>query len=193
MFGSLSTEFRKMGNGEDSSDPDIGEKQLVQEVKPAIDAGPGGLSFEEGSPDRPSRLPVILGLTGILPRCCWRAWSSSRCHIMHTSYRRTYHRHRHLLDPVIYSERSRLHRGLTHALGPRICSFFLRIVHLARVRDHVSPQWWRKGLFGGRLSETEVPCYGGVCYECDLPWIHREWVYRKCRLDIYVCGADLVW
>ena len=169
MFGSLSTEFCKTENGEDSSDPDISEKQLVQEAKPAIDTGPGGLSFEEGTSDHSSRLPIVLGLIGILPRRCWRAWSSSRCHIMHTSYRRTNHRLWYLLDPVIYSERSRLHRGLTHALGPRICSFFLRIVHLARVRDHVSSEWWRKGLFGGRLSETEVPCYGGVCCECALP------------------------
>ena len=49
MSGSLWTRFRKTQSDEDSLDHDIGEKKPVQEITPAVEVGPGGLSFEESA------------------------------------------------------------------------------------------------------------------------------------------------
>lgn len=46
MFGNLWTRFRKKATDEDSFER---EKQPVQVATPAVDAGPSGLSFEEGA------------------------------------------------------------------------------------------------------------------------------------------------
>ena len=106
---------------------------------------------------------------------------------MHPSHRRTHHWYWHLLDTVLDSEWGRLHRSIPHALGPRIRPLVLWLVHLARVRDDVSPKWWGKGLLGSNLSKTEIPRNGGVRCECDLAWIYGEWVYCECEL-VVVCG-----
>ena len=123
----------------------------------------------------------------------WGARSSSRRHVMYASYCGQYHRYRYLLDTFLSSQRSRLHRGFARALGTRILSLFLWVVHLARVWDHVSPKWWRKGLPGGCLSEAKISCHRGVCCECDLAWIHREWVYRKCQLSTCASAVNSGW
>ena len=49
MSASLWTRFRKADNDEDSLGHGIDVKQVIQEVNPAVDVGPGGLSFEEGA------------------------------------------------------------------------------------------------------------------------------------------------
>ena len=49
MPGSIWTRFRKTQSDEGSLDDDVGEKKPVQEVAPAIEVSPGGLSFEEGA------------------------------------------------------------------------------------------------------------------------------------------------
>ena len=49
MAGSIWTRFRKTRSDEDSLDDDVGEKKPVQEIAPAIEVSPGGLSFEEGA------------------------------------------------------------------------------------------------------------------------------------------------
>ena len=87
---------------------------------------------------------------------------------MHPSHHWNYHWHWYLLDALLDSERSRLDWGIAHALGARICPLILWVVHLARVRDDVSSEWWGKGLPGGGLSKTEIPCYDGVCFECHI-------------------------
>jgi len=43
------THFRKREGDEDSSDNNIGDKRPVHVATPAIDVGPGGLSFEESA------------------------------------------------------------------------------------------------------------------------------------------------
>ena len=50
MSGSLWTRFRNTRSDEDSLEHDIDEKKPVQEITPAVEVSPGGLSFEEGAP-----------------------------------------------------------------------------------------------------------------------------------------------
>ncbi|KAH0830176.1 amino acid transporter [Lanmaoa asiatica] len=60
MSGNLGTRFQKPESDNASLDHDIGEKQPSQEVTPAADVGPGGLSFEE---DTAGGLGRHLGVT----------------------------------------------------------------------------------------------------------------------------------
>ena len=186
MAGSLWTRFRKTQSDEDTSDHDISEKKPVQAIIPVVDVSPGGLSFEEGASIN-SFAALLPGSVNVLNRHCWRARPSSRRHLMYPSRRRNHHWYRHFLDAFLNSERSRLDRGITHAMGARLSSLVLWLVYLARVWDHVSPEWWGKGLLGGGLSETEIPCYGGVCCECYIARISVGWVYCKCRLGVCDC------
>jgi hypothetical protein len=64
MSTSLWTRFRKTQSDEDSLDHDIGEKKPVQEITPAVDVGPGGLSFEEGAAVN-SFQALVLGSMGL--------------------------------------------------------------------------------------------------------------------------------
>ena len=183
MAGSLWTRFWKTQSDEDGLDHDIGDKKPVQEITPVVHVSPGGLSFEEGA----SINSFAALLLGSMNRRCWRAWPSSRRHLMHPSHRRIHHWYWHLLNALLDFERSRLDRGVAHALGARLSSLILRLVHLDRVWNHVSPEWRGKGLLGGSLSETEIPCYGGVCCECHIAWIPVGWLYCKCRFGVYDC------
>ena len=124
--------FRKTEPGDEAAsfDHDVGEKQPEPEFTP-IDVGPGGFSFEEGALVRSLGFFFVSIQALILRRHCWRAWPSSRRHLMHPSYRRTYHWYRYLLHPILHSEWNRVHWRVPHALGPRIRSLLLWLVHLA--------------------------------------------------------------
>ena len=184
MTGSLWTRFWKTESVGDSLDHNMDEKPPNQED---TDVGPGGLSFEEGASVQSF---CSSSWFNILHRYCRGARPSPWRHLVHANRRRMYHWYRHLLDTFLDSERRRLHRGVTHALGAGIRPFVLWVVHLARIWDHVSAEWWRKGLFGGYLSEAEIPCYGGVCGECNLAWVRGEWMHRKTDEMLRVCLAN---
>ena len=172
MSGSHWARFWKRESDEDSLGHCVGEKQSVQEGTRAVNVGPGGLSFEESALVHLIVGYLRLGLgNDCLRRQCWRAWPSSRCHLMHPSHRRMHHRYWHLLDAVLDSEWSGIHRGIAHALGARVRPLVLWVIHLARVWDHVSTEWRGKGVLGGCLSKTEIPFYGGLCCECDIAWV----------------------
>ena len=194
MSASLWTCFRKTENDKDDVSHVTDEKQLVQEVTPTIEVGPGGLSFEEGM--SVNTLPCLLfplGFTVTLRRYCRRAWPSSRRHLVHTHHRWTGNRLWNLLDAVLDSEWCWFDRGVSHALGARIHSLVLWFVYLARVWDDVSAEWRGEGLPGGNLYETKVPRYGGVCCKCDPVWIYRERVHCKCVLDMSGVMSNRLW
>jgi hypothetical protein len=90
MAGSLWTRFWKEKSDEGGLDHDIGDTKPVQEITPAVYMSPGGLSFEDGGSINTSAAPLLDSMS-VLNRHCWRAWPSSRRHLMYPSHRRNHH------------------------------------------------------------------------------------------------------